>query len=113
MPRWLSSIYKTWRLITPEFKLLILCLKLFPKTIMIHNFIPKHYHNKQMNLTKINRHTSSDVYVDSDSGDEQHSINSKETSFHNIIKDNNSKTNSLTSHTEVSTSDLPSQYQTS
>ena len=43
-------------------------------------------------LNKYTRHTSSDVYIGSDSGDEQYSINSKETSFDNIIKDN-SKTN--------------------
>ena len=63
-------------------------------------------------LNKNTRH-SSDIYVDSDSGDEQYSINSKETSFDNIIEDNNSKTNSSCSHTEIPTSDLPSQYQTS
>ena len=55
----------------------------------------------------------SDVYIDSDSGDEQYSNNSKETSFDNIIKNNNSKTNSPSSQIEVPTSDLPSQYQTS
>ena len=68
-------------------------------------------------LNKNTRHTSSDVYLDSDLGDEQYSINSKETSVDNIIKDNNldnnSKTNSPSSHIEVPTSDLPRQYQTS
>ena len=61
---------------------------------------------------KLNRdttHTSSDVYVDSESGDEQCSINLKETPFDNIIKRNNSKTNSLSSHIEEPTSDLQSQ----
>ena len=66
-----------------------------------------------MNLTKITRHASSDVYVDSESGDEQYSINSKETSFDNIVKENNSKINSPFSHLEEPTSDLQSQYQTS
>ena len=66
-----------------------------------------------MNLTKITRHASSDVYVDSESGDEQYSFNSKETSFDNIVKENNSKTNSPFSHIEAPTSDLQSQYQTS
>ena len=59
-------------------------------------------------LNKYTRHTSSDVYIDSDSGDEQYSINSKETSF-----DSNSKTHSPSSHIEVPTSDLPCQYPTS
>ena len=61
-------------------------------------------------LNKTTRYASSDDYVDSDSGDEQYSVNSKATSFDNIIKDNNSKTNSPSSYIEVSTSDLPSQY---
>ena len=54
-------------------------------------------------LNKNTRDTSSDVYVDSDSGDELYSINSEGTSFDNIIKDNNSKTNSTFSHIEVPT----------
>ena len=78
---------------------------------MISNFISKHYQNKQMNLAKIIDilHKMFMLIVIQEI---QYSINSKETSFDNIIKDN-SKTNSPSSHIEVSTSDLPSQYQTS
>ena len=61
---------------------------------MIHKLFPKHYHEQTNGLNKNMKHTLSDVYIDSDSGDEQYSNNLKETSFNNIIKENNSKTNS-------------------
>ena len=66
---------------------------------MIHNFIPKHQQTDELNKTT--RYASSDYYVDSDSGDEQYSVNSKETSFDNILNNNISKTNSLSSYIEV------------
>ena len=57
--------------------------------------IPKDNNDSQLHFqplsTIIKRNTSSDVYIDSDSGDEQYSINQEETSFDNKIKGNNSK----------------------
>ena len=54
----------------------------------LHSKALQHQTNE---LNKNTGYTSSDVYIDSDSGDQQYSINLKETSFDNKIKEKNSK----------------------